>query len=56
MRAQNRHDTAKWKKKGHDSRNRCGNPKCFVCHPYPQWGNKRADKAKYRVKYKTVIE
>jgi len=33
MKAQNRHDTAKWKKKRKDhGADRCGNAKCTVCH------------------------
>jgi len=31
MRAQNRHDIAKWKKKKHPA-SKCGNAKCTICH------------------------
>lgn len=31
MRAQNRHDKEKWKKKKHPA-SKCGNAKCMICH------------------------
>ncbi len=51
-RAQNRHDTVKWKKKAHDAA-KCRVAKCPVCHhnKYIGGNNKAAIKAKYFYKY-----
>jgi len=33
MKAQNRHDTLKWKKRRkHHGADKCGKARCFVCH------------------------
>lgn len=58
MRAQNRHDSAKWKKKGHDSRSKCGRAKCSICHPHKSLGGNHRGvvKEKYYLKYKLIVE
>jgi hypothetical protein len=57
MRAQNRHDTLKWKKKSHLAA-KCRKAKCGICHPNKAIGgnNKTAIKPKYYLKYKSLVE
>jgi len=57
--AQNRHDTAKWKKRRiNHLAAQCGKPKCSICHPHKAVGGNSLQvvKAKYRVYSKKEIE
>jgi uncharacterized UPF0160 family protein len=49
--AQNRHDTAKWKKKEHFAA-KCGIPKCPICHPHKFIGGNH--KGRVKMKYKQI--
>jgi len=46
-RAQNRHDTAKWKKKRKNHlADQCGNTKCSICHPHKALGGNHKGRVK----------
>ena len=52
MRAQNRHDTARWKaKRKTHLADKCGVARCPVCHPHKYLGgnHKGRVKAKYKI-------
>lgn len=55
-RAQNRHDTKKWKKRRKDHfGDKCDNAKCGICAAHKSWGNaKKAKKPKDLKKLEAV--
>jgi len=54
MKAQNRHDTAKWKKKRKNHlADKCGNAKCGICHPHKRIGGNHAGRTKAKYLNKT---
>ncbi len=45
--AQNRHDTAKWKAKRKDhGGDKCDNAKCGICHPHKRLGGNHKGRVK----------